>query len=66
MSNSEFPSDWHRESYIEALKRERLGYEARGDQDGLAAVDKELVRLGVTRAAARGTERATRKPKETR
>lgn len=55
------------EAYVAALLRERDGYAAYGREDRVKAVDDELKRLGVTRAAAhKGTERAVSKPRERR
>lgn len=38
-------SDEERAATIAALIREKAGYEARGDQDGISQVDAELDRL---------------------
>lgn len=57
------------EPYIEALLRERRGYEVRGLTDRIAAVDKALAAAGYTRADAKkapAKERATKATAETR
>lgn len=49
-----------KQAYIDALLRERRGYEVSDNTEGLAAVDAELKRCGYTRAKAhRGRETAT-------
>lgn len=50
---------------IEALLEERAGVAARGQDDRVAAVDRELNRLGYGQAAASKRPRTSRK-KETR
>ena len=40
------PTD--RENWVAAYLRERRGYEMKGDVEGVAAVDAELARIGVT------------------
>lgn len=46
-----------RKSYILALLREREGYAAKGDEDGIAAVDAELGRVGYAAHIERGEQR---------
>lgn len=72
----EFATDWHRDAYIDGLKHERVGYEARKERDlvfedevharvmdrRLAQVTDELVRLGVEQALE--PVKAPAKPKE--
>lgn len=52
-----------RAATIAALIREKAGYEARGDKDGIAAVDAELERIGAN-AAPSAKRAATRKKRE--
>ncbi len=42
------------EAYIAALLRERRGYEMRGDSQGVADVDAEIVRVGAKPAGCDG------------
>lgn len=46
--------------YVAALLDERRGYEARGDEAGVAGVDAELERVG--RKAKTPAKRAERRP----
>lgn len=57
----------YEEAYVQALLRERQGYERYGQADRIKDVDAELKRLGVTRDQAhKGTERAVSKKTEKR
>lgn len=53
-------SDEERKAMIAALLRERRGYEIHGDEGGMAAIDRDLKRLG--HEAAAPPKRAERRP----
>lgn len=44
-------TDEQAQAYIQALIRERAGYETYGNADGVAQVDAELNRMGASSAA---------------
>lgn len=55
-------TDERLQNYIDALIRERAGYEEKKNADGVAAVDAELARVGAKPAAP--AKRATKRTVE--
>jgi hypothetical protein len=53
------------DAYVRALQAERVGYVMSGKKSRVAAVDAELVRLGVRSAAPAPVEQAVNVPAET-
>lgn len=51
---AEFVNDEQREAHLDALRREREGYEVRGLTDRVKAVDAEIKRIGGGAKPARG------------